>query len=175
MDLPEGDTKEPALRLICELLERVGVPYAVIGGLAVQLHSQEPRTTRDIDLAVKTYGDVPTAELQRAGFEHAGRFAHSDNWYAPGVGPARQRTPVRFSADEVDTGVVDRAQLVMLGAVPLRLVTSADLLRLKLRAAEDPARRASKRATDVADILRLLEDYPILRILGADAILGACA
>ena len=58
--------------------------YALIGGVAVQLHSQEPRTTRDIDLAVKTYAEVPREALLRAGFEHTGRHAHSDNWLAPG-------------------------------------------------------------------------------------------
>jgi hypothetical protein len=163
MDLPEGDTKEPALRLICALLDRERVAYAVIGGLAVQLHSQEPRTTRDIDLVVKTFDDVPSRPLLAAGFEYAGRFAHSDNWYAPGAGPAKLRTPVQFSVEEIAAGVVDRATVVMLGAVPLRLVMSADLLLLKLRAAEDPSRRSSKRATDVADILRLVEDDPTLR------------
>ncbi len=163
MGLPEGDTKELALQSLCELLDREHVLYAVIGGLAVQLHSQEPRTTRDIDLAIKTYDDVPARQLLAAGFEYVGRFAHSDNWYAPGSGPAKQRTPVQFSADEATAGAVDRARAIDLGAVRLRLVTADDLLLLKLRAAEDPSRRPSKRATDVADILRLVEDHPDLR------------
>jgi hypothetical protein len=64
MGQPEGDTKEPALRSITDLLEREGIPYAVIGGLALQLHSEEPRTTRDIDLAVEKYDDVPATQLR---------------------------------------------------------------------------------------------------------------
>jgi predicted nucleotidyltransferase len=162
MGLPEGDTKEPALRSLMALLEREGVSYAVIGGLAVQLHSKEPRTTRDIDLAVKRYEDVPTVTLQAAGFEHVGRFPHSDNWLAPGPGPREARTPVQFSADPLMAGAVDRANAVAVAGLQLRLVTASDLLALKLRAAEDPTRRGSKRASDVADIVRLLEDHPDL-------------
>ena len=32
---------------------------ALIGGMAVQIHTQEPRSTRDIDLAVLSYAAVP--------------------------------------------------------------------------------------------------------------------
>jgi len=162
MGLPEGDTKEPALRSLTELMDREGVAYAVIGGLAVQLHSQEPRTTRDIDLAIKTYDDVPASQLRAAGFEHVGRFPHSDNWVAPGGGPMASRTPVQFSADELMAGAIERARSIAVRGFRLPLVTAADLLQLKLRAAEDPSRRGSKRATDVADILRLVEDHPDL-------------
>jgi hypothetical protein len=163
MGLPEGDTKEPALLSVTDLLERENVPYAIIGGLALQLHSEEPRTTRDIDLAVRTFDDVPANQLRSAGFEYVGRFPHSDNWIAPGPGPKETRTPVQFSADEGMAGAIERATPVSVGGIRMRLVTAGDLLALKLRAAEDPSRRASKRATDVADVLRLVEDRPELR------------
>jgi hypothetical protein len=163
MGLPEGDTKELALRSVTELLERERVPYAVIGGLALQLHSEEPRTTRDIDLAVKTYDDVPASQLRAAGFEHVGRFPHSDNWIAPGPGPKVGRTPVQFTADTEMAGAIERATALSVGGLRLRLVTASDLIALKLRAAEDPSPRPSKRATDVADVLRLVEDHADLR------------
>lgn len=83
MGLPEGDTKEPALQLVTELLDQEGVPYALIGDLALQLHTEEPRTTIDIDLAVTRYDTVPAQRLCDAGFEHVGRFPLSDNWLAP--------------------------------------------------------------------------------------------
>lgn len=77
MGLPDGDSKARSLRLVAQLLEREHVPYALIGGVAVQLHTEEPRSTLDIDLAVPTYADVPreallevnliTAESRRAG------------------------------------------------------------------------------------------------------------
>ena len=165
MGLPEGDSKEGPLRLVAQLLEREGVPYALIGGVAVQLHSEEPRSTLDIDLAVLTYADIPRQALLAAGFEHTGRYDHSDKWRAPGSGLLKQRTAVQFSAE--DEGIADavkHASVVDLdGGVPLRVASVADLIVLKLAAAVEPARRPSKREHDVADVLALLEEHPELR------------
>jgi hypothetical protein len=162
MGLPSGDSKEKPLRLIAELLERERVPYALIGGVAVQVHTEEPRTTLDIDLAVLRYADVPRAALLDAGFEHTGRHDHSDNWRAPGPGPLKLRTAIQFSAEDV--GIADavaHAAIVDLdGGLQLRVATVADLISLKLVAAEEPKRRPSKREHDVADVLALLEEHP---------------
>src|SRR5437763_16756004 len=45
MGLPSGDSKERPLPLIAEILDRERVPYALIGGVAVQVHTEEPRST----------------------------------------------------------------------------------------------------------------------------------
>src|SRR5437773_9743191 len=105
MGLPYGDSKEKPLRLIAEILEREHVPYALISGVAVQIHTEEPRSTLDIDLAVPRYADVPRAALLGAGFEHTGRHDHSDNWRAPGPGPLKLRTAIQFSAE--DAGIAE--------------------------------------------------------------------
>jgi hypothetical protein len=165
MGLPASDSKERPLRLLAQLLEREGVPYALIGGIAVQLHTEEPRSTLDIGLAVPTYADVPREALLDAGFEHTGRYEHSDNWRAPGPGPLRQRTAVQFSAE--DDGIADaveRAGVIDLDAdVRLRVATVADLIVLRLAAAAESQRRPSKREHEVADVLALLEAHPSLR------------
>ena len=165
MGLPDGDSKEKPLRLIAELLAREGVPYALIGGVAIQLHTEDPRSTLDIDLAVPTYADVPHDALLAAGFEHTGRHLHSDNWRAPGLEPLKRRTAVQFSAE--DAGIADavaHASVVDLeGGVKLRVATAADLIVLKLTAAEEPKRRPSKREHDVGDVLALLEEHPELK------------
>jgi len=165
MGLPDGDSKEGSLRLVAELLERERVPYALIGGVAVQLHTREPRSTLDIDLAVPTYAHVPRAALLEAGFHHSGRHEHSDNWRAPGPASLKQRTAVQFSAeDEGIADAVERASIVDLGGgARLRVATVADLVVLKLAAAAEPKRRPSKREHDVADVLALLEEHPDLR------------
>ena len=162
MGLPDGDSKEKPLRLVAQLLERACVSYALIDGVAVQLHTEEPRSTLDIDLAVPTYADVPSEALLAAGFEHTGRHDHSDNWRAPGPGPLTQRTAVQFSAeDEGIADAVEHASIIELdGGVPLRVATVADLIVLKLAAAAEPKRRPSKREHDVADVLALLEAHP---------------
>jgi Nucleotidyl transferase AbiEii toxin, Type IV TA system len=162
MGLPQEDSKEKPLRLVVELLERERVPYALIGGVAVQLHTQEPRSTLDIDLAVPSYADVPREALLAAGFEHTGRHEHSDNWRAPGAGSLKQRTAVQFSAeDEGIAAAVEHASVVDLGnGLRLRVAGVPDLIVLKLAAAEEPKRRPSKREHDIADVLALLEEHP---------------
>ena len=46
---------------------------------------------------------------------------------------------------------------------PRRVVRVDDLLRQKIRAGSDPARRRSKRFSDLVDAQGLLEAYPALR------------
>lgn len=48
---------EVALRLAAEALGALRLPWAVVGGLAVSARA-EPRTTRDVDLAVAVSGDA---------------------------------------------------------------------------------------------------------------------
>jgi hypothetical protein len=165
MGLPDTDSKEKPLRLVAEILEREKVPYALIGGVAVQLHTEEPRSTLDIDLAVPRYADVPEAALLQAGFEHTGRHEHGDNWRAPGPGSLKQRTAIQFSAE--DTGIAEavaHAEVLDLdGGLRLRVATVTDLIALKLAAAEEAKRRPSKREHDIADVLALLEEHPVLQ------------
>ncbi len=164
MGSPSGDTKEEALRTVITLLEGARVPYALIGGVAVQMLTAEPRTTRDIDIALRSFAEVPSEALGRAGFEHVGRFAHSDNWVAPGGGPIRERTSIQFAADEdAFTRAVERARSIDVGGLQLRLVTPDDLVLLKLAAAEEPGRRPSKRHHDIGDVIALLEEHPSIR------------
>ena len=162
MGLPEGDAKEKPLRQVAALLEREGVAYALIGGVAVQLHTEEPRTTLDIDLAVRTYAEVPREALLRAGFEHTGRHEHIDDWCAPGAGSLKARTAIQFSAEDHGLAeAVEHASVVELGeGVRLRVAAVEDLIALKLLAAEEPKRRRSKREHDLGDVSALLEEHP---------------
>lgn len=88
MGIDPNDTKEGPLRLVAELLNRTGVAYALIGGVALQIRTTEPRTTLDIDVAVPRFADVPRDALLAAGSDHTGRHEHSDTWRAPPPGQA---------------------------------------------------------------------------------------
>ena len=74
MGLIADESKERPLRLLANVLERAGVPYALIGGVAVQLHTVEPRSTLDIDVAVPRLGRTkngtqksnPSVDVSRA-------------------------------------------------------------------------------------------------------------
>jgi hypothetical protein len=149
-------TKCPALLALARIFAEAEVPYAIIGGIALQVHQAEPRTTLDIDVAVVAYGKLPRIQLEAAGFMCTGRFSHSENW----VGP--EGTPVQFTDDPALAEAITRAEDVELEDVRLRVVSRADLLHEKLRAASDPARRRSKRLQDLADAQALLESTPTL-------------
>jgi hypothetical protein len=143
------------------LTEASRTTYALIGGVAVQLYSSEPRTTLDVDLAIVLYDLIPHDALLEAGFVHEGRHPDSDNWRAPGQGPQSQRTAIQFFSEDVGIeSAVLRARTVDLGDFQVRLASPADLLALKLAAAEEPRRRPSKRRQDLLDIITLAEEHP---------------
>ena len=88
------------------------------------------------------------------------RFPHSVDVSAGGSSLRRQiRTDPRCDAFVAGASVRD-----VLGW-PLPGAELKNVLQGKIWAAEDPARRASKRLEDLTDIARLLEKYPELRPL----------
>jgi predicted nucleotidyltransferase len=144
-------SKKPALLALCRVLEEQQVAYAIIGGLALQVHREEPRTTLDIDIAVLDRSTIPREALSTAGFQLTGSFEHSENW------TAADGTPVQFSDDPVLAPAVTAAGEILLDGVTLRVIRIVDLLHEKLRAGSDPARRRSKRLQDLADAQGLVE------------------
>ncbi len=149
-------TKRPALLALARVFAEAQVPYAIIGGVALQIHQTEPRTTLDVDVAVTAYDQLPRAQLEAVGFTLTGTFSHSENWLGP------DRTPVQFTDDPVLAEAIRHAEQVELEDVQLRVIGRVDLLHEKLRAASDPARRRSKRLQDLADAQALLESTPTL-------------
>jgi nucleotidyltransferase AbiEii toxin of type IV toxin-antitoxin system len=149
-------SKDPDLVLLCRVLADSGTDYALIGGLAMQVHQSEPRTTLDIDVAVASREAIPREALTAAGFVATGSFPYTENWRGPGG------TPVQFSDDTVFADAIRRAESVQLADARLRVVTVVDLVRAKLRSAAEPERRESKRLRDLADIQELLEEHPTL-------------
>ena len=160
MGLPKGDSKEPALAGLAGVLRKARTPYALIGGVAIQLYFEAPRTTADIDVALASYDDLPCGLLKAAGFTFEQTFAHSENWRAPGRQSRKLRTAVQFTVDKLTPTTVERAAAFRVRGMRLNVATPSDLVRLKLEAAEEPARRPSKRLSDITDVQRLLETHP---------------
>lgn len=150
-------SKRLALVTLARVLEGAGTPYAIIGGVALQVHQSEPRTTLDIDLAVPDFAAIPRDQLAAAGFNMTGQFPHSENWLGP------ENVPVQFTADAALGPALARAIDVELADVRLKVIDRADLLHEKLRAGSDPARRRSQRLQVLADAESLLEETPELR------------
>ena len=150
------NTKRPTLLMLARVLGEAGTPYAIIGGVALQIHQAEPRTTLDIDLAVPSFEAIPRDALRGSGFSLSGRFAHSENWTGP------ENVPVRFTDDPALGPALERAVEIELADARLRVLARADLLHEKLLAGSDPACRRSKRLQDLADAQALLEETPEL-------------
>jgi len=150
-------SKRPALLALGRVLADARTLYAIIGGVALQIHHADPRTTLDIDLAVPSFEAIPRDQLGAAGFSLSGRFTHSENW----VGP--DGVPVQFTDDPALGPALERAVEIEVANVRLRVIGRLDLLHEKLRAGSDPARRRSKRLQDLADAEALIEETPELR------------
>lgn len=151
-------TKKPALAALVRVLDSAHVSYAIIGGVAVQVHHPDPRTTLDIDVAVLSADAIPRDALTAAGFKSTGTFEHPENWVA------ENGTPVQFTDDPDLASAVRAAEEIPLENVTLRVIRVIDLVRQKIRAGSDPARRRSKRLSDLVDAQGLLETYPDLRV-----------
>lgn len=149
-------TKKPTLLMLGHLLEESQIPWAIIGGIAVQVHHPDPRTTLDIHLAVLSCRTIPAEALSAAGFRSTGSFEHSENWISA------DGTPVQFTDDPRLASAVSSAGEIVLDGVTLRVIGVVDLLHEKIRAGSDPARRRSKRLQDLADVEALLEANPDL-------------
>ena len=155
MQPPEPD-KLAALIDTARALEAAGVRYALIGGLAVGIHSGLPRATIDVDVAAHlgTGRENAVKALERAGLQKTGEFEHSVNFrHATGE-------PVQLAFDVDFDAMIERAESINVAGTSIMVVSKEDLIAMKQRAAADPARRKSKRLRDQADIELLLGDVP---------------
>lgn len=148
--------KLAALSAAVRALDQLGADHALIGGVAVGIHSGVPRATLDVDLAVWSSADreAVAVALVQAGFTAVGSHPHSLN-FRHGSGE-----PVQLAFDAAFDAMIARAEPIDLGSGTVRLVRRDDLIEMKRRAAADPARRRSKALRDQADVALLLGDVP---------------
>jgi hypothetical protein len=155
-NVPVLPDKMAALEAAAAVFAEHGVPYALIGGLAVGIRSGVPRATLDVDFAVITWIDRHwlRERLAERGFSARGAFAHRDNF--------RHSTgePVQLAYDLTFDPMIERAEAMTFGTLVLNVVTKADLIEMERRAAADPGRRRSKALRDQADIALLEGDVP---------------
>jgi hypothetical protein len=137
-------------------LEAAAIPYALIGGLAVGIHSGTPRATEDVDVAASSAAGRSrvSAALESVGFRKTGEHAHSVNFRHP------SGEPVQVAFDAGFDEMIARAGRFEVAGASVCVVTRDDLVAMKERAAADPTRRKSKRLRDQADIALLRGDVP---------------
>lgn len=137
---------------VAAFLEELDVPYAIIGGLAVQ-HWGEPRFTRDVDVAVLAPSAQQAALLEALAARFQPRipdavaFARRHRVLLP---QARDGTPIDVSLaiPGYEEEVMRRAVLADLpGLRPVRVVSAEDLIIHKCVAG---------RPRDIEDVERVL-------------------
>ncbi|MEA2325764.1 MAG: hypothetical protein QOE68_723 [Thermoanaerobaculia bacterium] len=139
------------------LLVENGIRYAVIGGQGVNAYA-EPLVSLDLDVAVATE-DLDRVETLLSGRFRIERFPHSVN-----VSAAGSQLRVQIQTDPRYADFVPRATPREVLGVTLQVAAVEDVLQGKLWAFLDEQRRGTKRQKDLADIGRLIEAYPHLRV-----------
>jgi hypothetical protein len=154
--MDESADKVAALADAVRALDRLGLAHALVGGVAVGLRSGMPRATLDTDIAVRSTLDVEALgeAFHAVGFQRTGGFPHSVNFRH------RSGERVQIVFDPEFDPMIDRAEPLAVGGTRVCVVTTADLITMKERAAADPARRRSKALRDRADIELLRGDVP---------------
>jgi len=128
----------------------------VIGGQAVNAYV-EPLVSLDLDLVVAVDQLAPLETLLTSTFT-VKRFPHSLNISLPD-----SDLRIQIQTDPRYASFPDHASPRQVLGLTLPVAAIEDVLQGKIWAAQDSARRPSKRQKDLADISRLIESYPELR------------
>lgn len=151
------DDKVDFLDRLVALLSDHGVRYCLVGGQAVNAYV-EPVVSLDLDIVIAADQLLRVEALLREAFV-VERFPHSLN-----VSLVGSDLRVQIQTDPRYAPFVDRATIRDVLGLQLPVARFEDLMQGKLWAVTDTTRRPSKRQKDLADIARLLEAYPELRV-----------
>ena len=150
---------------LVQSLEKLEIPWCMIGGLAVNHWADEPMATADVDLVIAT-GRIEEAvnALKEAGFAED-RHEWSVNL------KGRSKVMIQISTESFYQEFPARSVPADVHGILMRVASLEDTLQGKIAAFSDPQRRPSKRQKDLTDIARLLESHPELKTSIPDNIL----
>jgi hypothetical protein len=145
------------LSLLIQALEKLEIPWCMIGGLAVNHWAREPMATANVDLviAAERVEDAVTA-LVDAGFKE-NRFDWSVNL------TGKSNVSIQISTEKFYQDFLSRSIPADVHGILMRVASLEDTLKGKIAAYSDSTRRPSKRQKDLTDIARLIEAYPDLK------------
>lgn len=173
---------ETALRHAAEALQAEGRRWALVGGVAVGARA-EPRTTRDVDIAVEVVDDKDAealvVALQSRGYEVVTVLQHAKTQRlatvrlrSPAKTPREVLVDLLFASSGIEPEVVESAEDLVLGeGTRVPVASIGHLLAMKLLARDDRHRpqdwddlRALLREAEARDLeqaresLRLMHD-----------------
>ncbi|MCP4681639.1 MAG: hypothetical protein GY864_04840 [Desulfobacterales bacterium] len=147
--------KEDIIQIFLDALSTSNANYCVIGGLAVNAYV-EPVVSLDLDIIVAVENIEATCKTVEAHFKIE-RFAHSMN-----LSSDKSDLRIQLQTDPRYQDFIGRAASQTVLGYQMKVANVEDVLQGKIWAYSDEQRRKSKRQKDLADIMRLIEEYPYL-------------
>lgn len=151
------------LQEFLDLINELDIAYCVIGGLAVNAYV-EPVVSLDLDLVV--VADAIDKLIKSANkMFMIKEFPHSLNFTS-----SKSDLRIQIQTDLCYQPFISRATTRKVMGYEMKVAIIEDVLQGKIWAYSDEHRRQSKRQKDLADIFRLVEEYPHLKDLLPESI-----
>jgi len=146
------------LQQFLDLLKELKVDYCVVGGIAVNAYV-EPVVSLNLDfIATSTEMDGLLKAAEKI-------FKIKKSPPRLNLESPKSDFRIQLQTDTLYQSFIKNAKTKKVMGYKLKVAAVEDVLQGKIWAYEDVTRRGSKRQKDLADILRLVEEYPRLKEL----------
>jgi hypothetical protein len=148
--------KSDIIQIFLGVLSETGSRYCLIGGLAVNAYV-EPVVSLDLDIvaAVADIGAICKVSKERGLMVE--EFEHRVN-----ISSGSSDLRIQIQTDPLYQSFISNAKDRNVLGYKIKVASLQDVLQGKIWAHMDKTRRKSKRQKDLADISRLIEEYPQL-------------
>lgn len=147
--------KVDIVQAFLDTLSASNIDYCVIGGLAVNAYA-EPVVSLDLDIVVAADDIEALIEAVKPHFKIQ-RFTHSVN-----LSTDKSDLRIQLQTDSRYQDFISRSESHTVLGYSMKVASVEDVFQGKIWAYSDDQRRKSKRQKDLADIVRLIEVYPVL-------------
>jgi len=154
---------EASLRAVVKDLDDLGCAFALVGGFAVSART-DPRTTKDVDVAVVVEGDEEAErlayELSQRGYELGAAIEQTETERLATlrtVSPAGSVVDLLFASSSIEPELVEGATMIeILGGLSVRVASVGHLIATKILARDDRLRPQDR--VDLAALFRAAGD-----------------
>ena len=150
--------REDILQQMLDLLNEMKIDYCVIGGLAVNAYV-EPVVSLDLDLVIVAEATENLLKAAEKIFNIV-KLPHSVN-----LSSTKSDLRIQLQTDPRYQTFIVRSSIKEVMGYEMKVAAVEDVLQGKTWAYCDEQRRKSKRQKDLADIFRIIEEYPHLKDL----------
>jgi len=150
--------REDILQQMLDLLNEMKIDYCVIGGLAVNVYV-EPVVSLDLDLVIVAEATENLLKAAEKIFNIV-KLPHSVN-----LSSTKSDLRIQLQTDPRYQTFIVRSSIKEVMGYEMKVAAVEDVLQGKTWAYCDEQRRKSKRQKDLADIFRIIEEYPHLKDL----------